>query len=326
MSSRSRAFGERQLVSLLQRHVHTDHSAVRIGIGDDAAVLRRAEGETVCSVDVNVEGVHFDRSWLSLQDVGYRSVQAALSDVAAMGALPTAVLSAWIVPPKWDRAQSEALIEGQRLATEEFQCPVAGGNVSRGKELSLTTTVLGETRLAPLLRVGARPGDEIWLLGEVGCAAAGWRALRCWAVDEPARLSQWGVAECVQAWRRPQARIADGQRLARCASSALDVSDGLAEDARQLADASGVRLVLDEGKLRHNLSPALRRASRLLGLAPLRLALFGGEDYALLATGRASRRPDGAVAIGGVRAGRGAQLKSGTRYRSLGAGFDHLCG
>ena len=148
----------------------------------------------------------------------------------------------------------------------------------------MTTTVLG-TVVRPLPRGGARPGEQLWLVGEVGLAAAGLAALRLRGARDRGEL-----ASCVQAWRRPRALLARGRELAQLASSAIDVSDGLASDARQLARASGVRLVVSRQQLRAALAPALLSGSRALRRSPLAFALYGGEDYALLATGPSARR------------------------------------
>jgi thiamine-monophosphate kinase len=324
------ATSERRIVrELLARFTEQGGlGAVLVGIGDDAAVLRRPSGPLVWTVDSSVEGVHFDLRWLSLADVGARSFHAAVSDVAAMGAAPVAALSSIVLPASLAGAPLGALTRGQAEAAAELRCPIVGGNLSRGGELSVTTTVLGVAK-SPLTRAGARPGDEVWLVGDVGLAAAGlaWLAkprTRRAKLEGPGRRA---VEQCVRAWRRPRALIREGRALASRATAAIDVSDGLAGDVGHLAEASEVLVVLDEGALRATLSPALSLTARLLGEDPLALALRGGEDYALVATGPARSRPRSAVAIGRVERGRGVRLalESGKRRR-LGGGFDHFAG
>jgi thiamine-monophosphate kinase len=272
----------------------------------------------VCSVDASVEGVHFDRRFLGLRDVGYRSFQAAASDLAAMGAVPVAALSALILPATLPAAELDELTLGQRDASLECECPMVGGNIARGTELSVTTTVLGTVQKA-LPRGGARPGEQLWLVGSVGLAAAGLAALRLGDVAERSSL-----ASCVRAWRRPRALLVQGRQLVQLASSAIDVSDGLASDARQLARASGVRLVVSRDLLRAALDPSLRMASRALRRSALPFALYGGEDYALLATGPSTRRPDWAKAIGWVTRGQGVFLDLGGLAVPIEGGYDHL--
>lgn len=326
---------ERQLVSFLGERFGGPAPGVPLGIGDDAAVLAPPSGPLVVSVDACVEGVHFDPDYLSYEDVGYRAFQAAVSDLAAMGAAPVAALSALVLPRHLPADAVDQLTAGQALASRETRCPVAGGNVSRGRELSLTTTVIGHAA-EPLQRRGARPGEQLWLIGDVGLAAAGLsflrlqrsRRARAWVAPESgparARAVEAALGPCIEAWRRPRARLTEGLALVGRASAAIDLSDGLAADARQLADASGVRVVVERERLRAALGPALYVAQAQLRRSALRFALEGGEDYALLATGPSARRPDGAVPIGHVEPGRGAFLDDGGRRHALSGGFDHL--
>jgi len=276
----------------------------------------------VCSVDASVQGVHFDLRYLSLEDVGYRSFQAAVSDLAAMGAEPVAALSALILPAGLSPAGLDELTLGQQTASRDCGCPIVGGNLSRGVELSLTTTVLGRADV-PLARSGARAGDQLWLLGGVGLAAAGLACLRL-GLEGAEGGERAAIARCVQAWRRPCALLAQGRQLVGRASAGIDVSDGLASDARQLARASGVRVVVERERLRAALGPSLIGASRALRRSALQLALHGGEDYALLATGPSARRPDGALAIGWITRGQGALLACGDYRVPLERGYDHL--
>lgn len=290
-----------------------------LGIGDDAAVLAGAGGRSlVWTIDGSVEGVHFRRSWLSLGDIGWRATHAAVSDVAAMGARPVAALCHIVLPRDVTSADLERLGAGQARAARALACPVIGGNLSSGPRLELATTVLGEVpaRRSALARDGARPGDEIWLVGSVGLAAAGQRALA-------GGVALQGLGPCVAAWRRPRALVEEGLELQGRATACIDVSDGLVGDASHLAQASEVALVIDSGAL----TPVLRRLAgpaRRLGVAPLELALWGGEDYALLATGPKARRPRSARIIGRVEAGAGVWLDAPGRREPLEGGYEHL--
>lgn len=313
---------ERQWVERLRERFAAGSRRVALGIGDDAAILSASAEASVCSVDASVQGVHFDLGWLSLEDVGYRSFQAAVSDLAAMGAVPVAALSALILPRELPPDGLDQLTLGQRAASLECDCPIVGGNLSRGRELSITTTVLGRSGVA-LPRSGARAGDELWLVGALGLAGAGLACLRS-GVSGTGDCERGAVEQCVQAWRRPRALLAQGRELTDCARSCIDVSDGLATDARQLARASGVSVVVDERLLRAALQPSLLLASRALRRSALHFALYGGEDYALLATGPSRARPPAAAPIGWVTRGQGARLQRGGRSIPLERGFDHM--
>lgn len=270
---------------------------VSLGIGDDAAALA-VDGTLVVSVDAMVEHVHFERAWLSMEDLGYKAAMAALSDLAAMGARPVGSLGSLALPANVSDADLEALARGQQAAMVEVGARVIGGNLARAAELSIHTTVLGATD-APLRRDGARPGDGVFVAGELGLAAAGLRALR----DRRDGPEAW-----VNAWRRPRARIAEGLRAAEVASAAIDVSDGLAADVGHLATASGLAVVLDRGAL---FEPSLE------------LALYGGEDYALVIT--AAAPVPGFRRIGSCEAGTGVWLAHDGHREPLEArGWDHF--
>ena len=301
-------------------------STVRLGIGDDAAVLAPFRHAHVWTVDTSVAGVHFDLRWLTAADVGARSFHAAVSDIAAMGARPVAALSSVIVPAGFDDEALLELVGGQAQASSELCCPVVGGNLSRGGELSVTTTVLGSVG-RPITRAGARHGDEVWLVGDLGLAGAGLRCLeRRLPSRRLSRAARRAVDVCIAAWRRPVARIREGRALAKRAHAAIDVSDGLGADAGHIAAQSRVQVVLEEARLLRVLRTELIVACDVLGESPLQLALGGGEDYALVATGPKGARPRGIRNIGRVERGSGAVLEGADGGRhDLGAdGFDHF--
>ena len=143
---------------------------IAAGIGDDAAVLEIPAGEKlVVSTDAAVENVHFRRGDLSAEEIGYRAAAAALSDLAAMASRPRGLLFALVLPVTW-RDDARALADGVGKAARFAGCPVIGGNISSGAELSITTTVLGSSR-SPLTRAGARVGDRVYVTGDLGSAA-----------------------------------------------------------------------------------------------------------------------------------------------------------
>jgi len=308
-------------------------SHVELGIGDDAALLRIGKERLLVSVDACVEGVHFERDLIGLSDLGFKATQAALSDLASMAANPLGLTSALTLPVGFSRTELLQLTRGQLAAVKLAKCPMIGGNIARSPQLSLTTTVLGKAR-KPVLRSGARPGDEVWLIGPVGLAALGLALLR--ARQRPrlakgsaphARLGlsafEWS---CVQSWRRPIARLSEGLKLAARAHSLIDVSDGLAQDLGHIAQASQVKIIVDAAQIKSGWPPHFARTCEKLGLAPLELSLTGGEDYALLATGFRLKRPPFARSIGVVERGKGTWLHTeGGKLRRLSqGGFDHL--
>ena len=275
----------------------------------------------VWTIDAQVQDTHFRLDWVGWKDVGWRSFMAAASDLAAMGAQPLAALSALALADTVDDFALDALAEGQADAASVVGAAVVGGNLARGRETSVTTTLIGLTP-RPILRSGARPGDGLFLAGRVGMAAAGLAALERGAA-QPADAC---IDACIGAWRRPKALIVEGLAMRGSASAAVDVSDGLSRDASHVADASGVVLVIEEAALRARTAGALEAAAALLGRDALALALAGGEDYALLVTSPASSIA-GFERIGVVEAGAAAvvlQRADGTRVPVDPQGFDHF--
>jgi thiamine-monophosphate kinase len=289
---------------------------VLLGIGDDAAVVGAGVDPLVLTVDASVEGVHFTREIVDLEGAGYRAFMAALSDLAAMGARPVAALSSLTIPGYGSESDLDDLTRGQAAAAAALGVPIVGGNLSRGPCWSIHTTAIGEAAL-PVRRSGARPGDLLWLAGPVGLAAVGLRAL---LGKRPASAS---LDPGVAAWRRPLARIADGLRLPGRASAAIDISDGLAQDAGHVAESSGACLVLDADLVLGAGGEALLAGAAALGLDPLAMALGGGEDYALLVA--AAEAPGPAfVRVGAVVEGAGVRVERGGIRLALPGGFDHL--
>jgi thiamine-monophosphate kinase len=266
------------------------------GIGDDAAILSPAlpsgpggAEPLVWTIDCAVEGVHFRRDLMSFEDLGYRATMAAASDLAAMGAAPLGLLAALVLPHDVSDDDLRALAVGQRAACDALGTAIVGGNLSRGGEISITTTALGAAP-APLRRDGARPGDTLALAGPVGLAAAGLALL-----ERGLSLQGAAAARAIQAFRRPVARIAAGLCARDGARAAIDISDGLAADLAHVARASGVRAVLDPAAL---VTADLADVAAQLGVDALELALHGGEDYALAVAGPGAGALPGFVVIG----------------------------
>jgi len=322
-SRRRSASGEFELIAELARELAMPRArAVEVGIGDDAAILRVGKERIAVSVDDQVEGVHFDLRWLDPADVGYRALQAAASDLAAMGATPLGAVASLHVPRGFSAAKLRQLARGQAQAARELGCPVVGGNIARADVLSITTTVLGRVA-KPLLRSTARPGDSLWIIGELGLSRAG-LLLHQQRLKVPARLR--AIAQRArQAWARPRALVAAGRKLHGRARAVIDVSDGLAGDVQHLANESRVKTVLEAARLARLVSPELSELGDLLGEPGATLAINGGEDYALLCAGPPARRPTRAKVVGRIERGRGSELELETGQRlALGSGFDHL--
>ena len=242
-------------------------------IGDDCAVVRLG-GELlwVAAADMLVEGRHFEASWASPRDVGYKAVAVNVSDVAAMGGTPRFVLaSGGGADPETTLACMEGLFE----ACEAFGVYPLGGDTTASPALTVDVAILGELRGPPVLRSGARPGDLLAVTGELGASAAGLLALM--GGDGPGGR----VRRLVQKHLRPEPRVLAGGIAARIGARAMiDLSDGLASDVRHVCGRSGVGCRVDLGLL--PIADDTRKYASSLGRDPEVLAATGGEDYELL--------------------------------------------
>lgn len=271
--------------------------AVRLGIGDDAAALAVPEGHVLqISTDTALEGVHF-LATLSATEVAYRSMMAAASDLAAMGASPLACLLSLTLPesePTWLQAFSRGLYE----ACEQTGLSLVGGDTTRGP-LSVTVTVLGSTPAGQFMtRSGAQSGDRLCVSGHLGDAAAGLAISKGELTVDDAR----NASLLVDRYERPTARLMLGQTLRGCATACIDISDGVLADAEHIAAASGVAIHIDSASL--PLSEALLASVRMPQAQDW--ALAGGDDYELLFTlPNDMPVPEGCSEIGRVHAGSG---------------------
>ncbi len=308
-----------RLRAIFSRGVPRGALGLEVDIGDDAAVLAPALGREVLSVDAHVEGVHFRRAWLSLHELGARAATAALSDLAAMGAEPRAVLLSLALSDDVTDDQLDALAVGVREAADDVGARVVGGNLTRASEISLHTTVLGRMTEAPLRRVGAKVGDGVFVTGTLGAAALGLAAL------EAGRHAEPSFAPFVARWRRPHARITEGRRIALLATAAIDVSDGLVVDLERLAAASGVGVDLRVSEL--PFAPGHAASAASLGRDSVALALGGGEDYELAFTAPIGMAvSDLATRIGEVVGRPGVVVRdaAGGEIAVSRSGFDHF--
>lgn len=312
---------ESKALALLVEELGLVHG--ELGMGDDAAVFPARGGTSlVWTVDACLEHVHFERAWLTLDDVAHKAIHSAVSDLAAMGARPERILTQVTVSPDVDAAQFRSFARTEAEVARELGVAIVGGNLTWGADFGVVVSALGSLAAGarPLLQSGARAGDALWLAGSLGLAGAGYELFRAGTLDQTASEHE---RVCLQAFRRPRALLEEGLRVSSLGSGGLDVSDGLARDARLFADRSQVRFVLDEERLRAVLPVALDRVCRERGWDAIERALSGGEDYALLVSGPKGGAPPGFHEIGVVEAGRGAVIRGPGGERELSGGFEH---
>ena len=289
-------------------------AAQLLGPGDDAAVVAAPDGRFVVTTDMMIHGPDFRLAWSTPRDLGWKAAASNLSDIAAMGAVPTALVVAIAAPAQSPVSLLEGIADGLREACAALWpgCGVVGGDLSVSGTLTIAVTAFGDLEgRAPVLRSGARPGDVVALAGALGDAGEGLALLFRFGVDE-AGTPDAARADALKARHplpvaaqlRPEPPIDRGPAAALGGATAmLDVSDGLAIDAGRIARASGVGLNFFSGAL---------------GDSPER-ALGGGEDHGLLATFPAGvPLPSGFRALGQVTADVGAVLLDGLAHEQGG--------
>jgi thiamine-monophosphate kinase len=273
--------GERQVIARVRARVPAAPAYVVVGIGDDAAVLEPARNRLdIVTTDAAVEGVHFDRRFMDAGAIGHRVLAANLSDLAAMGAEPRTALLSLMLPDTFPVADLDALLDAFLALATRTGTHLVGGNVTRSPgPLIIDVTVSGTAKRRKVLtRAGGRPGDELFVSGTVGGAAAGLAWLQ---QAGPAPPIDPSTADAVARFLRPEPRLRLGLLAGRtrAASAAMDLSDGLADAVRQLAEASGTGARLDAAAL--PIHPGVAAVAEDAE-AVLAMALAGGEDYELL--------------------------------------------
>ncbi len=275
--------GEFPLIDRVGRIVGLQRPDVVVGIGDDVAVLEdRGDELLLATVDSQVEGVHFLPDRITPYQLGRRALAINLSDIAAMGGRAEYALVSLALPADTEVAWVEALYRGLCEEGERFGVVVVGGNIARSPGGAFVDVcVLGRVhRRHLLLRSGARPGDRVLVTGHLGGSAAGLHLL----LDPDLAVASSDREALLARHLTPTPRLPEAAIIARsgAATAMIDVSDGLSSDVGHICEQSrvGVRLWAD----RLPIAPATRRVAELLGRAPWRLALEGGEDYELCFT------------------------------------------
>jgi thiamine-monophosphate kinase len=305
--------GEFGLIQRVTSRLGTAQTTL-LGPGDDAAVIAAPDNRVVASTDVLVEGRHFRCDWSSATDIGHRAAAANMADIAAMGAVPTALLVALCVPTDLDPRWVEQLADGLSAEAETVGAAVVGGDMAASPLITIAVTALGDLAgRRPVQRSGANPGDVVAMAGRIGHAAAGYTVLSR-GFRSPKAL--------VEAYRRPAVPYWAGPAAANLGATAMiDVSDGLLSDVTHIAEASNVGIDIRRDVF--EITQPMRDAASALGVDPYTWVLAGGDDHPLVATFPAGTQlgPEWTV-IGRVIEGSGITVDG--RLHTGPTGWDHF--
>lgn len=273
--------GENESLKRTISRLNQTESAL-VGPGDDSAVIASPDGRFTVTTDTLVQDHDFKLEWSSAYDLGWKAVASNVADVAAMGAVPTSLVVALVVPKNTEISWLESFADGLREACQTLapKAAVVGGDLAAGSQVVISVTAFGDLEgRDPVLRSGAKPGDILAVAGTLGQAACGLDLLLSPNTDARNAYDDW-----VNVQLRPQPPINAGVEAALAgATSMLDVSDGLAKDAARIAKASKVSIQIDSQQLQ-GFEAVLELAAMALEVSPKPWVLFGGEDHALLAT------------------------------------------
>ncbi len=284
--------GEFGLIHAIQKLSFQRSPDTMIGIGDDAAVLKIAPAALLlATTDMLIEGVHFDLSYTDFYSLGWKSAAVNLSDIAAMGGVPRFCLTSLAIPAHISVEAVKDYYQGFTALVRAHKTILVGGDTCSSKDgLVISVTVLGEAKKRTAIpRTGAKQGDRIFVTGTLGDAGAGLELLKSGVRENKRGTRDEGrktrdVGNLIQKHLRPVPRVEWGRKIALsgCASSMIDVSDGLSSDLSHLCEESGVGAVLLSDAI--PLSSSLLKSADHLNKPPLHYALSGGEDYELLFT------------------------------------------
>ncbi|HET6513982.1 MAG TPA: thiamine-phosphate kinase [Thermodesulfovibrionales bacterium] len=286
--------GEVSLLRGIREKFGAPSRGIIAGIGDDCAVLRPSYGNLLLTTDMMVEGVHFDRRLITPYQLGFKIVSVNVSDIYATGGRPRFLLLDVAMGSDMDKRFLEDFLDGVGDAMARYGVKLVGGDLSASRRGIVTAgTLLGYSK-RPILRSGARPGDRIYVSGNLGDSACGLHLLK--SIKRPVPVESGARIDRPMKWRTmkpllarhllPEAR--NPGPFSRHATAMIDVSDGLFIDLSRLCDESRVGALVCLKEI--PLSPEMRKAASALGLEPYGLASSGGEDYELLFTARPEKK------------------------------------
>ncbi len=270
--------GEFGLIEKLRRKIKKRSPRIKLGVGDDCAVVAAPDHDLLITADTLIEDVHFDLHYISPEMLGKKSIAVNLSDIAAMGGSPLYILISLGMPISTRVEFIDELYSGFENTAKKYNCSIIGGDVSKSiNGLIISITIIGEVKKNVFIqRAGARIKDKIFVTGNSGDSAAGLEILK--------KSNHIKKNKMIEKHLCPKPRLKEGQILAEKigVSSMIDLSDGLASDLKRICEESkcGARIYINKIPF----SPGLRKLKKSINKNILDYALFGGEDYELLFT------------------------------------------
>ncbi len=324
--------GEFGVISSIRSDLKDFQKEVIVGIGDDTAAIE-VSGEKLLlfTSDTLVEDIHFKWDYASPFQVGWKALAVNISDIAAVGGKPTHCLVSLALPADTDRIVVREVYRGLKKAASRYRVAIVGGDTVRAPSFIITVSLLGEVKREDIvLRSRAKPGDLIYVTGQLGSSGAGLACLKAsnWKIKP--KIRQFLIKRHLM----PSPRLDEGQKIAssQIATSMIDLSDGLASDLHRLAEESKVGAILWEDEL--PIALAAKQLAKVMGKFLLEWVLYGGEDYELLFTVAPSKRKEVEQTLGFPHAligevvdrDQGIYLKDrkGNRTKVKDGGYNHF--
>lgn len=309
-----KAMAELSLIKYIRKNFPRRRHEITKGIGDDAMVFKNG---MVVSTDSFVEGVHFDFNYFSKFTLGYRTMAASLSDLAAMAAKPICALVSLYLPQNTTKKDIAHLYQGFQKIGREYKIDISGGDIIESPFWGITIAVIGFTK-KPLLRSGAKPGQLLYVTNFLGLAEVGRLVLKD-------KLSIKNFKNAINRHLMPKPRIFEALKIREYTTAGIDTSDGLSTDAHHLGEESGVKITIDAEKI--PVHPEVARFCKFKKIDPIKFILASGEDFELLFT--AKRMPKihkiKIFEIGKVSKGKGIYLAKKGKIKPLKpSGYEHL--
>ncbi len=320
---------EAELIRWIRSLASPFQKKVLVGIGDDAAVIKGREGYSyLFTTDTLVENVHFRWEFVHPYQVGWKALAVNASDIAAMGGYPVFALVTFGIPTSFLSSRVKEVYKGLVDLSTRLNLEISGGDIVRSRIFFISISVVGEVEAGrAVLRSGAKPGDSVYLTGDIGRAATGFLSLK-----EGKKLHLPSATDSLRRrWLMPFPRIKEAREIAMggVATAMIDLSDGLSSDLYHILEESGVGAEIWEKNL--PIASETEKVCHELNRSPLEVALHGGEDYELLFTAPATTNVEKIVSfqvtrIGKILEGSGLFLlnKKGERKKLKSGGWDHF--